>query len=426
MSTVLLAVYDDYRTADDVRQLLVRDGFPTDRVDVTAPEEPGRAGYLPGDSLYSKWLQYFFVLLGREEDDEPRMLAERVQNGGAAIAVHPRGALETERATYLLEGTKPAHLVGHDLSNHGWEHAASRSDSAWLWTQHSTDGPDCIYCRLFPHMAMHHPEPGAAPSANIAAAASLPLPAAVPLGRVTVRRVAALQPLTWLREGWKDLWHARSASLAHGVLIAVLGAVLLALGSTHLYFIAAAVSGYLLIGPIMTTGACELSRRREAGERLGFDESILALTRNPRELIRFGVMLAAVAVVWFATSEITLRNVLHSSGPSLAEVIWGGSADTVTRAHVTAYMSVGAVFAGLVFALSVVAVPLIIDRRARAVDAMRASLKAAFWNPLAMIVWSALIVVLTAFGFATLLLGMVIVAPLLGHATWHAYRDLIE
>jgi uncharacterized membrane protein len=424
MSTVLLAVYDDYRTADGVRQMLVDDGFPTDRVDVTAPEEPGRVGYLPGDSLYAKWLQYFRVLLGREEEKEqPRMLAEMVHNGGAAIAVHPRGAIETERATLLLEGARPAHLFGHDLTKHGWERAASQSDSAYMWVQHSADGPDCIYCRLFPHMAMHHAQATAGTTTGVA---SPSLPAAVPLGRVTLRQVSALQPLAWLSDGWKDMWHARSASLAHGLLIAVLGAVLLALGSTHLYFIAAAVSGYLLVGPIMTTGACELSRRREAGERLGFDESILALTRNPRELIKFGVILAVVALVWFATSEITLRSTLDSSGPGLADMIWGGSADTVTRDHVFAYLGIGAVFAGLVFALSVVAVPLIIDRRARAVDAMRVSLRAVFWNPLVMIVWSALIVALTVFGFATLLLGMIVVAPLLGHATWHAYRDLVE
>jgi uncharacterized membrane protein len=67
-----------------------------------------------------------------------------------------------------------------------------------------------------------------------------------------------------------------------------------------------------------------------------------------------------------------------------------------------------------------------IDRHATATEAMAASLKATFWNLPAMIVWSALIVGLTALGFATLLVGMVVVAPLLGHATWHAYRDLVR
>jgi uncharacterized membrane protein len=73
-----------------------------------------------------------------------------------------------------------------------------------------------------------------------------------------------------------------------------------------------------------------------------------------------------------------------------------------------------------------VAVPLIIDRNASAMDAIVASIKATLLNLPAMIVWSALIVALTALGFVTLLVGMVVVAPLLGHATWHAYRDLIR
>jgi len=86
----------------------------------------------------------------------------------------------------------------------------------------------------------------------------------------------------------------------------------------------------------------------------------------------------------------------------------------------------GAVLALVVFALSVVTVPLVIDRDVSSRVAMRASLRAVARNPLAMLLWAALIVGLTALGFATLLAGMIVVIPLLGHATWHAYRDLVE
>ena len=89
------------------------------------------------------------------------------------------------------------------------------------------------------------------------------------------------------------------------------------------------------------------------------------------------------------------------------------------------YVASGAVLAVMVFAVSVVSVPLIIDRHASASDAIRTSLRATFANLPAMLVWAGLIVGLTAIGFLTLLVGMVIVAPLLGYATWHAYRDLI-
>lgn len=242
---------------------------------------------------------------------------------------------------------------------------------------------------------------------------------------VGVRRVTKEHALEWLRRGWDDLRHLRAASLAHGVLIALLGAVLLSLGSSHPYFIAAAVSGYLLIGPIMTTGACELSRRRAAGEPVGFEESLQALTRNPRGLLQLGAMLAAIAVLWFVASEVMLRSILHISGPRFGEVLWGGFTDTASRAQVLAYVGSGAVLAAIVFTVSVVAVPLIIDRHMSAMAAMWVSINATVSNVPAMLLWSALIVALTAFGFLTLLVGMIVVAPLLGHATWHAYRDLV-
>ncbi len=243
---------------------------------------------------------------------------------------------------------------------------------------------------------------------------------------VEIRRVPALQSWVWLSRGWEDLWRIGAPSLAHGALIAIVGAVLLMVGSTHLFLVAAAVTGYLLVGPIMTTGVCELSRRRQSREPLGFDESLQAVSRNPEHLLQFGALLALIAVVWFAASALMLESVSHVNAPTLAVALWGSFTDTVSRAQVLTYIGCGAVLAAIVFAVSVVAVPLIIDRHATATEAMAASLKATFWNLPTMIVWSALIVGLTALGFVTLLVGMVVIAPLLGHATWHAYRDLVR
>ena len=99
--------------------------------------------------------------------------------------------------------------------------------------------------------------------------------------------------------------------------------------------------------------------------------------------------------------------------------------DAASLPQVLAYIGSGAVLAAIVFTLSVVSVPLIIDRHASALDAMWISIKTTFWNLPAMIVWAGVIVGLTALGFATFLLGMIVVTPVLGHATWHAYKDLI-
>jgi len=243
--------------------------------------------------------------------------------------------------------------------------------------------------------------------------------------QVGIRRIDVRQPVAWVRRGWDDFWHIRGASLAHGALITALGAVLLMLGSSHPYLVAAAVSGYLLVGPIMTTGLCELSRRRAAHEATGFDESLQGMTRNPEGLLYFGLVLALIAGAWFVLSGVVLQSVLHTSSPSLGQALWGSLTDAASLPQVLAYVGSGAVLAAIVFTLSVVAVPLIIDRHASALDAMWISARATFWNLPAMLVWAGLIVVLTAIGFAPFLFGMIIIAPILGHATWHAYRDLI-
>jgi uncharacterized membrane protein len=241
---------------------------------------------------------------------------------------------------------------------------------------------------------------------------------------VEIRHVTMGQPLEWLSSGWHDVKVIGKPGLAHGALIAILGAVLLMLGSTHFYLTAAAVTGYLLVGPVMTAGLCELARRRTAREKLGFDESLRALSRNPEALIHFAGVLALVAILWFIFSAIVLDTAFNASVPSLAVALWGG-AESVGTWQMLGYVGCGAILAAFVFSVSVVAVPLMIDRHASAGDAIRASVRATFANLPAMLVWGALIVTVTAIGFITLLIGMVWVAPLLGYATWHAYRDLV-
>jgi uncharacterized membrane protein len=243
---------------------------------------------------------------------------------------------------------------------------------------------------------------------------------------VEIRRVPALQSIIWLRRGWDDLTHLGWASLVHGVLIVVMGWVLLGIANAHLYFVVAAVTGYLLVGPIMTTGLCELSRRRAAREPAGFDDSLEAVARHPTSLAQFGALLAAIAVVWLVASQVMLSTLATGGAPSAEVLLWGSFTGAIDRAQALAYIGSGAVLAAIVFTLSVVTVPLIIDRGMGTVDALTASVRATLKNIPAMLVWSGLIVVLTAIGFATLLAGMIVIAPLLGHATWHAYRDLVR
>ena len=160
MSAVLLAVFGQHGDAERVRTRLVRDGFPTDRVELTSSAEPGRAGLHPAGSKRAKFMQYFRTLL-TEEDERAfaEALAERVEGGGAStVAVHPRGAIETARAAEILEDAGAVEVVGHDLENQTFEHAASRGEGYWVrhFMLDNPTGADCIYCRLFPAHKHEH------------------------------------------------------------------------------------------------------------------------------------------------------------------------------------------------------------------------------------------------------------------------------
>jgi uncharacterized membrane protein len=240
-----------------------------------------------------------------------------------------------------------------------------------------------------------------------------------------VMRVPLTRPFIWLRKGWDDLRQFPRASLAYGLLVTVLGAVMLGL-LRHPYFIAASVTGFLLVGPLLTAGLCELSRRRAAGERADFETSLTALTRNRAALIRFSAGLLAIGALWFVLSILMLSLALGSAGPTVAETLWGGVLDQMTRTQVLSYVVIGGLLACVVFARSVVSVPLIIDRDTDSATAVKTSMRVTLADLPAMIVWAALIVVLVGIGFGTFLVGMVVVFPLLGHATWHAYRDLVR
>jgi len=152
MSAVLLAVYTSHEAAERARTDLVRDGFPTDRVELTDCSEPGRAGLVPRESLHGRFTQYFQTLLNFDgERHYPELLAECLESGGATVTVHPRGAIETARATEILESAGLQDLVKHDLANQKGEHAAATRDSPWIsnfWVENPS-GTHCIYCRLF-------------------------------------------------------------------------------------------------------------------------------------------------------------------------------------------------------------------------------------------------------------------------------------
>jgi uncharacterized membrane protein len=241
-----------------------------------------------------------------------------------------------------------------------------------------------------------------------------------------VMRIPIYRPFVWLWDGWLDMRRHWGASLGYGALIVAMGWTLLVFCGTHPYFVAAAISGFLLVGPLMSAGLCEMSRRYSLGQPSSFDESLEGFGRNAPALFEFGVILAICAAVWFGVSALLLGTVFHIAAPDVRETLYRGFLDSTNRSQVVAYIVIGGALATAVFTVSVVSIPLIIDRHASAGQAMRASVNAVFRNIPAMIVWSALILVLTVIGYAPLLFGLLIIAPLLGHATWHAYKGMIR
>ncbi|MDT8310218.1 MAG: DUF2189 domain-containing protein [Methylophaga sp.] len=244
--------------------------------------------------------------------------------------------------------------------------------------------------------------------------------------RFQVRSVTLSRPFYWIRKGCQDLWYYPGSSIAYGVIVTALGLIVLLSASSHIYLIAAAVSGFLLVGPIMASGLCELSRLQERGEPVSFDNSLDVLGRNKTSLIRFAAILLGFSVFWFILSGLVLFAVIGNIAPSINETLWGGFLDLVTPLQLVLYIIVGGTLACIVFVLSVVSVPAIIDSPVTAMDSMLLSIRVVAANLPAMIIWAGLIVVLTAVGFVTCLLGMIVVYPLLGHATWYAYRDLVK
>src|SRR5271166_794547 len=177
-------------------------------------------------------------------------------------------------------------------------------------------------------------------------------------------RVSFGRPLSWLHRGWQDMRRNLGASLGYGGLIVGFGWTLLIFCGTHPYYVAAAISGFLLVAPVMSAGFAEMSRRYSKGQRANFDDSMEGFARNPGALLGFGVILAVIAVVWFAASLVMMKNVFHIAAPNMEETLYRGFIDSMNRSQVEAYVAVGGIFSAFVFALSVVTVPFIIDQQA--------------------------------------------------------------
>ncbi len=254
-----------------------------------------------------------------------------------------------------------------------------------------------------------------------------------------------LRPLVWLRLGWRDLRRYGWVSLIHGVLLAAFGSVLLALAHDHFWLLAGAFSGFLVVAPALATSVYALSRAIEQGQPPTFGVVLKTWSnwqgshfdkwgRDYWCMFQFGALLALAATGWVLTSAalITLLAPVPIETPMdfLRHVVLAPGTTVGSQWPrgwlFELWLAIGGVLAAPIFASSVVAMPLLLDRRVTLLQAVLTSWQTVLVNPLPLSLWAALILVLTLLGFAPALLGLVVVLPWLGHASWHAYRELVD
>lgn len=241
-----------------------------------------------------------------------------------------------------------------------------------------------------------------------------------------IRDVPALRSLEWLKRGWQDLRTHAMLSIAYGLIFTLAGWMIMLVAAPRPYLLSAAVSGFMLVAPLLAAGMYEISRRAEDGLATSLEQSVQGWLRNRGAMAFFGLALALVAIAWERISAILFAlfytGDLRSGSSLLASVFNSG----IDWGLVIAYMGIGALVAAVVFALSVITVPMLVDRNVDPISAMLTSFRAVRTNPMAMVVWAGLLAAMMVVAFATQLVGMIVLLPLVAHASWHAYRDLTQ
>jgi len=245
-------------------------------------------------------------------------------------------------------------------------------------------------------------------------------------GDARVRLVPADRPWTWLARGWGDLTRALPVSLAYGIgLVIVSAALTLGLARTGLvYLFLPLVGGFFIVAPLIAVGLYETSRRLERGEPVSLAIA-LAAWRRPKQVALMGAVLLLINLVWIRVAMLLYALFFSGVNPTLENLVQVLLFSEDSIPFLVVGTLIGAGFAAATFAVSAVSIPMLLDRDVSVMTAILTSIAVVRTNWQAMALWAALIVALTAAGIATLFLGLAVAMPLVAHATWHAYRDLV-
>lgn len=243
------------------------------------------------------------------------------------------------------------------------------------------------------------------------------------------------QPMKWLIMGWKDIARHPFWSLLHGAVMAVAGLVITLLAHDQFWLLAGAISGFLVVAPVLATSLYAMSRADERQEKVDAALLIKTWTRwqlNSKKdpggywsLIQFGSLLALAATGWVLTSSalITLAasQAIHTPMDFVHYVVLAPEGYLFEI-----WLGMGGLMAAPIFASSVISMPLLLDKRVTVLQAVMTSWKAVITHPRILAFWAFLIMGFASLGLLSLFLGLVFVIPMLGHASWHAYKDLVD
>lgn len=240
----------------------------------------------------------------------------------------------------------------------------------------------------------------------------------------TVRTVEYDAAARWLGEGWGDLRQVPLASMTYGACFFTASWLMAAVFADAYALFTGLLMGFMLLGPVLAMGTYELSRRIGLGQKPRFIETMTAWRPN---LANIGVMVAVLGVlflVWARASMVVFALFFDTAGlPNFGDVL-RATFGFNQPIFALVYFASGSIFAALAFAISAIALPMMLDRKVDAVSAALVSIAACRQNPLAMLIWAGCIVSLIVGSYATNFFGLVVIMPWLGHATWHAYRDI--
>lgn len=232
------------------------------------------------------------------------------------------------------------------------------------------------------------------------------------------RTLDTAAPLRWLRLGWGDMKRAPRLSLTYG--IALMGlSVAIALftwrfGTLALYI--GMATGFVFVGPVLAVGLYSISRQLAKGLEPVMGYCLREGKYHIKELLVLGIILLVVLLVWARAAAMVHVFFPAEGDPTLEKLLPFLGIGSV----------VGSVFAAVVFAASAFSLPMILDRKVDAITASVTSINAVLRNKKPMVLWASLIALSVLLGFATAFVGFVVLLPLIGHATWHAYQETID